>query len=135
LEIEPLLVRMARNATEPLGERLRVAVLAAGANLGAAGDRIPRCVGPLDGRMLSHRAPPARLYASQSGGAEALMNVRSRMAGNKASSSAAVSRCTWLIASASAHTFSNHACFSIGGMGTGMRRNASLFRLRFRSAL
>ena len=53
-QIEALLVRMAWHAAEPLGERLGVAVLAAGADLRAAADRVPRRVGPLDFRVLSH---------------------------------------------------------------------------------
>ena len=36
---------------EPAGHALGIAVLAAGANLAAASDRIPRGFGPLDGRL------------------------------------------------------------------------------------
>ena len=47
-QVEALLVGMAGHAAEALGERERVAVVAAGRDLGAAGDRVPRRVGPLD---------------------------------------------------------------------------------------
>jgi hypothetical protein len=47
-EIESLLVWMARDAPEALGERLRIAVLAAGTDLRATAQRVPRRVGPFD---------------------------------------------------------------------------------------
>jgi hypothetical protein len=39
---------MAGNSAEPLRERLRIAVFATGANLGAAAQGIPRRVSPFD---------------------------------------------------------------------------------------
>ena len=56
-EVEPLLVGVARDAPEPLGEGLGVAVGASGADLGAAPDGIQRGVRPLDGRMVAHDRP------------------------------------------------------------------------------
>src|SRR3989304_3292125 len=46
---------MPRHPTEPLGEGLRVAVLAARADLGAAADGVPCRVRPLDRGGLAHR--------------------------------------------------------------------------------
>ena len=46
---------MARHAAEPLGERLGVAVSAAGADLRAAPDGVPGRVRPLDRGRLCHR--------------------------------------------------------------------------------
>ena len=53
-EVKSLLVRMPGHAPEPLGERLGVAVVAAGRDLGAAADGIPRRVGPFDLGVLAH---------------------------------------------------------------------------------
>ncbi len=48
-EVETLFERMSGHASEALGERLRVAVRAAGADLGAATDRVPGGIRPFDG--------------------------------------------------------------------------------------
>ena len=48
-DVEALLEWVVRNATKTFREPLRVTVLAAGAHLGAAGDRVPAGVGPFDG--------------------------------------------------------------------------------------
>lgn len=48
LEVEAALVGVSGHAAEALGEGFGVAVGAAGADLGAAGDRVPGGVGPLD---------------------------------------------------------------------------------------
>jgi hypothetical protein len=47
-EIESLLIRMSRHPTKPFGESQRVAMVAAGAHLGAAGGRIPSGIRPLN---------------------------------------------------------------------------------------
>ena len=51
-QVEPLLVGMAGDAPEPLGEDLGIAVGASRADLGTPPDRVPGDVGPLDGRVL-----------------------------------------------------------------------------------
>ncbi len=48
LEVEALFKRMTRHSSEPFSKGLGVAMLAAGADLGAACDGIPGGVGPLD---------------------------------------------------------------------------------------
>ena len=53
-EVEAVLERMSSNASEAFGETFSVAVVAPGANLGAAGDRIPGAVSPLYGAAVSH---------------------------------------------------------------------------------
>ncbi len=47
-EVKASFVGMARHSAKALGKRLGVAVFAAGADLGAAAQRIPRGVGPFD---------------------------------------------------------------------------------------
>src|SRR5688572_26475422 len=49
-----MLVGMAGDAAEALGERLGLAVSTTWANLGAARNGVPGSVGPLDGRMVTH---------------------------------------------------------------------------------
>src|SRR5450759_246434 len=46
---------MPGDAAKPLGEPLRVAVLATRRNLGAATHRVPGRVSPLDGALVAHR--------------------------------------------------------------------------------
>lgn len=53
-KIEALLERMPGDAAKPLGEPLRVTVLAAWGDLGAATHRIPGPVSPLDGALVAH---------------------------------------------------------------------------------
>src|ERR1051326_7824639 len=53
-EIKAVLERMAFGAAEALTEALGIAVIASGADLGAARDRIPRRVSPFDGRIIGH---------------------------------------------------------------------------------
>ena len=53
-KIEALLERMPGHAAKPLGESLRVAVLAAGGDLGAAPHRVPGRVSPFDGAPVAH---------------------------------------------------------------------------------
>ncbi len=55
-KIEALLKRMPGDAAKPLGEPFRIAVLAAGGDLGAATHRVPGRVSPLDGASVAHRA-------------------------------------------------------------------------------
>jgi hypothetical protein len=50
----PLLIGVAGNAAEALGERLRVAVLAARAYLGAAAQRVPGGIRPFDFGVIAH---------------------------------------------------------------------------------
>jgi hypothetical protein len=52
--VKGLFIRMPRNAPEPLGERFRVAVRTATADLGTAPDRVPGCIRPLDAGMRTH---------------------------------------------------------------------------------
>jgi hypothetical protein len=47
-QVKALLIRMAFDAAEPLGERLGIAVLATGTNLGAAANWVPGSVSPFD---------------------------------------------------------------------------------------
>lgn len=54
-KIKPLLVRMSLNPTKALGEGLRVAMLASGADFGAATDGVPGSVGPFDSGVQGHR--------------------------------------------------------------------------------
>src|SRR5262249_49759193 len=54
LEVEALFVGMAWDPTESLGKRLGVAVLAPGADLRAACDRVPRGIRPFDRACLAH---------------------------------------------------------------------------------
>src|SRR5688572_4692875 len=53
-QIESLLVRMPWATTESLSECFRIAADAAGANLRATADGIPRRVGPFDCRAVTH---------------------------------------------------------------------------------
>ena len=57
-EVEAVLVGVALHTPEALGETLRVAVITTDPDLGTAGDRIPRGVGPLDCRVVRHNTPP-----------------------------------------------------------------------------
>src|SRR5260370_36072588 len=54
-DIEALLKRMTRDATESLGKSFCVAVLAARADLGAAANRVPRGVSPFDCAAVTHK--------------------------------------------------------------------------------
>ena len=63
-EIEPLLVGMPWHAAEPLGESLGIAMSAAGADLGAAADRVPGCVGPFDLGFVAHSPLPCLVYST-----------------------------------------------------------------------
>ena len=53
-EVEARFEGVARNVPEAFREAFRIAVVAAGAQLGASGDRIPGSVGPLDGAVVGH---------------------------------------------------------------------------------
>ena len=57
-QVEPLLVGVALDSTPPLGEPLRVAVVAPRSDLRAAGHGVPSRVRPLDGRCLCHLGSP-----------------------------------------------------------------------------
>ena len=54
-QVEALLVGMALHAAKAFGKRLGVAVLASGADLGAAADGVPGGVGPFDVGVLDCR--------------------------------------------------------------------------------
>jgi len=54
LQVEALLVGMALDSAEALGKSFGIAVLAAGADLGAAADRVPGRVGPFDLGVEGH---------------------------------------------------------------------------------
>src|SRR5690606_24059856 len=56
-QVEARLKRVARHTAKPLREAFRVAVVAAGRDLRAARDWIPRRIGPLDCALISHAAP------------------------------------------------------------------------------
>jgi hypothetical protein len=49
-----LLIRMPLDPAKAFSKRLSVAMLAAGADLGAAADRVPGRVGPFDVGVLAH---------------------------------------------------------------------------------
>jgi hypothetical protein len=51
---------MAGGATEAFGKSFGIAVVTTGADLGAAGDRIPGGVGPLDRCCISNGSPAER---------------------------------------------------------------------------
>ena len=77
-QVEALLVGMARDAPEPLGERLGVAVGAARADLGAAPDRVPGRVGPFDAGVLAHEDRSGKTKTAKgSPGAFAVRTFRS----------------------------------------------------------
>src|SRR4051812_1246604 len=61
--IETLLEWMSLHAPEPLGESLRIAVLAARADLRAPAHRVPRCVGPFDFRIEAHYLSDQKAFA------------------------------------------------------------------------
>src|SRR6266513_4033326 len=54
-DVEAVLKRMVGDATKPLREALRVAIVTASRDLGAPGDRVPSCVSPLDLCCSGHR--------------------------------------------------------------------------------
>ncbi|CAD5253920.1 hypothetical protein BOSE21B_100047 [Bosea sp. 21B] len=56
-QIESVFERVSRHAAKALREPFRVAVIAAGTDLRAPGDRVPRSVGPLDRCVLRHMSP------------------------------------------------------------------------------
>ena len=58
-QIEPLLIRVVRDPTPPLGERLGVAVGAARRHLGASRNGVPGRFRPLDGARARHSPPPS----------------------------------------------------------------------------
>ena len=53
-----VLVSGRAHGLQPARQRLGVTVLAAGRNLGAPGDRVPRLLGPLNLRCRRHDVPP-----------------------------------------------------------------------------
>ena len=53
-QVEATIVRMPRHPPEPLG----VAMVAASRDSGAAGDRVPRRVGPLNGSVIAQDILP-----------------------------------------------------------------------------
>ena len=53
-QVEPLLVRMSRDASEPFRERLGVTVFTARAELRAATYRVPGALRPSDGGLCAH---------------------------------------------------------------------------------
>src|SRR5580704_10656728 len=56
-EIEPSRKRMTWDPPKSLGEACSIAVVAAARDLRASGNRIPRCIRPLDRRPISHHIP------------------------------------------------------------------------------
>ena len=78
-EIEALLVRVARDAAEALGKRLRVAVSLPGRDLVASRNRIPARVGPLDVAAVAHRiAARANARSSLQPGSTVISRSRGR---------------------------------------------------------
>ena len=49
--------RVSLDAAETLGKALGIAMVATGADLRAAGDRVPSAVSPLDGAFARHERP------------------------------------------------------------------------------
>jgi hypothetical protein len=57
-QVKARLKRVTRRAAPALGKPLSVAVIAPGADLRAAGDRVPSGIGPLDGALVTHGPNP-----------------------------------------------------------------------------
>ena len=56
-QVEARLERVSLDATKTLRKALGIAMVATGANLRAAGDRVPSAVSPLDGAFARHERP------------------------------------------------------------------------------
>jgi hypothetical protein len=69
-KIKTIFERVAGHAAEAFGEPGGIAIVASRADLGAAGDRVPCRVGPLDGAFFRHDHSNRRRVASQPLGSE-----------------------------------------------------------------
>jgi hypothetical protein len=53
-QVETAFEGVSRHAAKALGEAGGIAIIAAGADLGATSHRVPRCIGPLYGAFFRH---------------------------------------------------------------------------------